>query len=226
MTGIRLHCIVEGQTEEAFVNQVIRPHLAERLIWVNARPVLTSRKRGVKFGGGFRSYAQPHNDIRQWLNQDRNDDARFTTLFDLYRLPNDFPGYACARVLADPYAKVEMLEDSLGKDIKDERFIPYLQLHEFEALLFADPRKLEMQFENRGNAIERLSEQTDEVGNPELINEGQETAPSKRIIAQIPAYAKMKSSAGPIVAQHIGLPCLRSACRHFGDWIDRLEKLN
>ena len=225
MTGIRLHCIVEGQTEEAFVNQVIRPHLAERSIWVCARQVLTSRRRGVKHRGGFRSYAQPRNDICQWLSQDHNDDARFTTLFDLYGLPNDFPGYAGAHSLADPYAKVEMFEDSFRQDINDERFIPYLQLHEFEALLFADPRQLEIQFDNRENAIESLADQAEEVGNPELINEGQETAPSKRIVAQIPGYAKRKSSAGPIVARHIGLPHLRSACRHFGDWIDRLEKL-
>ena len=225
MTGIRLNCIVEGQTEEAFVNQVIGPHLAERSIWVYARRVLTSRKRGVKHRGGFRSYAQPRNDIRQWLNQDRNEDARFTTLFDLYGLPNDFPGYAGARSLADPYDKVEMLEESLGQDIKDERFIPHLQLHEFEALLFTDPMQLGTQFDNRENAIECLSNQADKFGNPELINEGQETAPSKRIIARIPEYDGRKSSAGPIVAQHIGLPHLRSACRHFGDWIDRLEKL-
>ena len=60
---------------------------------------------------------------------------------------------------------------------------------------------------------------------PELIDDGPDTAPSKRIIAEIPEYAKRKSSAGPIVAERIGLPALRAKCEHFGGWIDRLETL-
>ena len=60
-------------------------------------------------------------------------------MFDLYALPADFPGYAEARREVDPYGKVRILEDALGNDIADRRFIPYIQLHEFEALILADP---------------------------------------------------------------------------------------
>ncbi len=52
--AIRLHFIVEGQTEETFVNQTLRPHLANISIWVKARCVMTSRKRGVKRREGDR----------------------------------------------------------------------------------------------------------------------------------------------------------------------------
>ena len=225
MTGIRLHFIVEGQTEETFVNRVLRPHLADRSIWVDARCVLTNRRGGVKHRGGFRNYAQPRRDILSWLREDQNDDARFTTAFDLYRLPSDFPGYGDAQAATDPYDKVRVLEEALRNDIGDWRFIPYLQLHEFEALLLSEPAQLAAQFMEQQAGIRALVTMADRAGNPELINDGPDTAPSKRIIAEIPEYGGMKASAGPIVAERIGLANLRSGCRHFGEWINRLEAL-
>ena len=223
--GIRLNFIVEGQTEEAFINTVLRPYLAELSIWASARCVLTSRKQGVKHRGGFRSYNQPRNDILSWINEDRNQDARFTTVFDLYALPPDFPGYQEAEQISDPYEKVGTLERSLREDINDSRFIPYLQLHEFETLLLSDPQKMEEQFPGQTAKIQRLAAMAETYGNPELINEGGTTAPSKRIISEIPEYEGMKLAAGPLVVQRIGLANLRSKCRHFGEWINRLESL-
>ena len=225
MTAIRLHFIVEGQTEETFVNQVLKPHLGDRYIWADARCVLTSRRGGVKHRGGFRNYAQPRRDILSWLREDQNDDARFTTAFDLYRLPSDFPGYGDAQAATDPYDKVRILEEAMRNDIDDWRFIPYLQLHEFEALLLSEPVQLAAQFMEQHAGIRTLVTMADRAGNPELINGGPDTAPSKRIIAEIPEYGGMKASAGPIVAERIGLANLRSGCRHFGEWINRLEAL-
>ena len=225
MTGIRLHFVVEGQTEETFVNRVLKPHLGDRYVWVDARCVLTSRRGGVKHRGGFRNYAQPQRDILSWLREDQNDDARFTTAFDLYRLPSDFPGYGDAQAAMDPYEKVRILEAALRDDIGDWRFIPYLQLHEFEALLLSKPAQLSAQFMERQAGIRTLVAMADQAGNPELINDGPDTAPSKRIIAEVPEYSGMKASAGPIVAERIGLANLRSGCQHFGEWINRLEAL-
>ena len=225
MTGIRLHCIVEGQTEETFVNQVLRPYLAGLSIWADARCVLTSRRGGVEYRGGFRNYEQPRRDIVSWLRDDPNQDARFTTAFDLYGLPPKFPGYAEAQHNQDPYESVRTLEEALRDDIADRRFVPYLQLHEFEALLLAEPEQLATQFPDRPVGIANLVAAAHQAGNPELINDGPDTAPSKRIIAQIPGYRGRKASAGPIVAEKIGLANLRARCRHFGEWIDRLEAL-
>jgi hypothetical protein len=223
--GIRLNFVVEGQTEETFVNTVLGPHLAERCVWTSARCVLTSRRRGVKYRGGFRTYNQPRNDILSWIKEDQNEDARFTTFFDLYGLPSDFPGYQEALRTSDPYEKVRVLEQALGEDIADPRFIPHLQLHEFETLLLSDPLQLEEQFPGQTRQVQRLAVMATSFGNPELIDQGETTAPSKRIITEIPEYQGMKQSAGPLVARKIGIVKLRTNCRHFGEWICQLESL-
>ena len=223
--AIRLHFIVEGQTEETFVNQTLHPYLATLRIWTKARCVMTSRKGGFAYRGGIGQYAQAKKDINAWISEDRNPDARFTTMFDLYGLPTDFPAYQDALREHDPYDRVRTLECALREDISDQRFIPYIQLYEFEALLFSDPQKFDSQFYDRGVGIQRLVEMASRFTSPELINDGINTAPSKRIIDEIPEYRGMKASAGPIVAEKIGLCALRLKCRHFGEWFRRLEAL-
>ena len=222
--SVRLHFVVEGQTERRFVENILRPHLADRSIWVAARCVETSRSRGRKYSGGIRYYTQTKRDIERWMKEDQNSDTRFTTMFDLYALPRDFPDYEDARQERDPYARVRLLEDALGEDISDQRFVPYLQLHEFEALLFSDPKKFGERFDRHSTGISRLV-QTAEQSNPELINDGNETAPSKQIIREIPEYGSDKASSGPIVAERIGLPTLRARCQHFAEWLSKLEAL-
>ena len=222
--SVRLNFIVEGITERRFVNDVLAPHLANHAVWASARAVQTGQARGRIYSGGLRSYAKAKRDILRWMRRDQNSDARFTTMFDLYALPTDFPGYEAARRERDPYARVCVLEEALREDIGDRRFVPYLQLHEFESLLFADPRKLATQFQDRSAGIRRLAQLAEEQ-DPELINDGHETAPSKRIIKEIPEYYRTKASSGPLVAGRIGIPALLSKCRHFAEWIGRLEAL-
>ena len=226
MTSVRLHFVVEGQTEETFVNTILRPHLANVNVWADARCVQTSRKGGIKYRGGISNYAQARKDIDRWLREDSNSDARFTTMFDLYSLPNEFPGYANAALASNPYNRVKILEDALATDIADRRFLPYLQLHEFEALVLADPELLDTHFNSRQSGIQRLADLVAGYDSPELINQGSDTAPSKRIIAEIPEYEGRKVSVGSIVAGQIGLPVLRTKCQHFGEWLERLESLS
>lgn len=223
--AVRLHFIVEGQTEETFVKQILSPHLAELSIWAKARCVMTSNKRGAKRRGGVGKYYQVKNDIHMWMKEDQNPDARFTTMIDLYGLPSDFPGYDEAQRKDDPYERIRILENSFKDDITDHRFIPYFQLYEFEALLLSDPQKFDAQFFDRGTKIKELVELVSDYDSPELINDGKKTAPSKRIINKIPEYAKMKASAGPIIAEKIGLLSLRSKCMNFNQWLERLEAL-
>ncbi len=223
--SIRLNFIVEGQTEETFVNTVLGPHLAEFSVWTSARCVETSRRRGTKYRGGIRTYAQAKRDIQSWIRNDRNPNARFTTMFDLYRLPEDFPGNAGDLAHGDPYAHVEALETALANDIGDWRFVPYLQLHEFEALLLANPQTLITQFPEYEQAVGSLVAVVQQHLSPELVDGGSDTAPSKRIIANVPEYAGRKASAGPILAERIGLRTLREKCPHFGEWLSKLERL-
>ncbi|MEZ4399119.1 MAG: DUF4276 family protein [Kofleriaceae bacterium] len=91
---IRLVVVVEGQTEEAFVNEVLGPHLAARQVFTSPMIVATRRdpRTGAKSKGGGRRWAKWRNDIDKVLRTEASPQSRVTTLFDLYALPSDFPG--------------------------------------------------------------------------------------------------------------------------------------
>jgi hypothetical protein len=224
---IRLNMIVEGQTEEKFVHDVLEEHLAAREIFVAVRCAETSRdkKRHKIYRGGVIDYRRAKDDILRWMKEDQRPEAWFTTMFDLYALPDDFPGYEEARKLGTPQLRVVALETSLRNHVNHPRFIPYLQLHEFEALLLADPSKFDWEFIEHPEAIARLVALAAHYASPEDIDDDPMTAPSKRIIQEIPEYEFQKASAGPIVASKIGLPTLRQKCPHFDSWLTRLETL-
>ena len=221
---IRLHIIAEGETEKAFAKTVLTPHLAPFDVIVDTRCVLTRKdKRAAKeYRGGLQSYDKARKDIRNWLKEDNHPECRFTTMFDLYALPDDFPGCVPAKVRIDRYERVRMLESAMAQDIDDHRFVPYIQLHEFEALILADPQKLDWEYLEHDGPINNLKAMV-EGQNPELINDGPTTAPSKRILTEIPEYDKV--TAGVSVAAKIGIHTLRQKCRHFNEWLTTLEQL-
>jgi hypothetical protein len=229
MTTLRV--IVEGQTEARFVTQILAPRLGTRNVFASASPVITKgRRSGVRESqGGGGSYLAWKRDITDWIKQESyHRDHWFTTMFDLYGLAKvrDFPGYQGASGVTDPEAKVASLEAALGKDIGFERFIPYVQLHEFESLLLVDPTVLKKMFIEQTNAVDELAREISETGCPaEHINDGEETRPSGRISRHLPAYAASKVVAGADAAGGIGLDRLVAACPHFGAWVQRLEKL-
>lgn len=222
---IRLHITAEGQTEQRFVNEVLRPHLAGFEVYANVRCVLTSKdnRSSREYRGGMTKYARARNDILSWMKEDSAADCRFTTMFDLYALPQDFPGHEQATTLSDPYDKVAKLEADFAADIQAESFIPYIQLHEFESLILAQPQGLDWEYLEHDAAIRNLMAMVG-GGNPELINDGRETAPSKRVIKEIPEYEGDKTSGASVAAQ-IGIATLRERCPHFGEWVTRLEGL-
>ncbi len=221
----RLHFIVEGQTEETFVNTLLAPHLGQFHVFADVRRVETSRTQTRIYRGGLFNYIKAKNDLQRWARQEHRDDVYFTTMFDLYRLPPTFPGYAIAQQQSDPYQRVDLLERALAADLNYSNFIPYIQLYEFETLLFADAEQFDWEFLESEAEIAALCRLAEEFGNPELINDSPETAPSKRIIQLIPDYEGRKASAGPLIAQKIGIDTLRKRCTHFGQWLQRLEKL-
>ena len=223
---IRLNCVAEGQTELRFFNQTLRPHLAEKGVMASARCVTTARKRHRVYRGGIVPYRAFKNDVVRWLKEDQNADARFTTMIDLHRLPDDFPGYDDAAKQTDPYERVCVLEQRIQEDIGDRRLVPYVQLYEFEALLFSQPEELARVFVGHDRAIAELSKQASQFASPEHIDDGEKTAPSRRIIRLIPAYQHQKASAGPIIAAAIGLAVIRNKCSHFNEWVQRLETLD
>ncbi len=147
-------------------------------------------------------------------------------MFDFYALPNDFPGYDKLIPGMNPYTKVKLLEEEFKQDIGHHNFIPYIQLHEFEALLFVDPVQLEYcYFKYSSKTTELLATLEKFQGNPELINDGENTAPSKRLISFYPDYEHDKIFAGNLILEAIGIPKLRNACNRFDEWLTKLENL-
>lgn len=222
---MRLHLVVEGQTEETFVRNVITPHLGKHGVSAVPRLVATSRSRGRISRGGVSKYLPIRRDLQCWMREDKSADVRFSTMLDLYALPSDFPGFDAAFVENDPYKRVGILEQAFFGNISDYRFLPYIQLHEFEALLFSDVPKFDWEFIEHDKAIHRLATVAESFETPEHIDDGPTTAPSKRIIGEIPEYEGRKTSAGPLIAEKIGLDIIRSRCLHFGEWLSKLETL-
>lgn len=223
---MRLHITAEGQTEEAFVNKTLRQYLAQYNVFADVRCVLTSRKRNKQFRGGMTTYSKAKNDIVRWLHEEsHNMDVAFTTMFDYYALPDDFPGYRQASHLLDPYKKVATIERALAADINDRRFIPYIQLHEFETLLFVDPQKFLIEYFDHPEGVAILQKIVADFGNPELINLGKDTAPSKRIISVYGDYEGNKPAVGSMIAHEIGIEALKKGCSHFNDWLTKLETI-
>lgn len=223
----RLYLFAEGRTEQTFASTVLQPHLGRHGVWLR-NPVLIAhaKRRGVVHRGGGRRYGPMRDDILRFLKQDQDAGAFFTTMIDLYAIAEDFPGLAdYRRSRGDSWARVETLEQAFSADLGDHRFLPYIQLHEFEALLFTDPAQFAVFYDDHQREIAALQGIADSVASPELINDGPLTAPSKRIIAHLPGYGSAKVSVGPQVAGLIGLERLRGQCPHFADWLGRLETL-
>lgn len=219
----RLHFVVEGQTEETFVRDVLAEHLALQGVYAAARCVETSRTRLKISKGGITTYARAKGDIERWLKEDRT--AYLTTMFDLYALPTDFPGVAPLPPLGDPYRKAELIERGIAADIGDPRLIPYIQVHEFEALLFCGPVVTDavLGAPPASSKLRELQRIINGVRSPEHIDDGSETAPSRRIAQLYKSYKK--TVYGPLITKRIGLETLRQKCSHFNNWILRLEGL-
>ena len=228
----RLYIFAEGQTEQTYGDTVLKEHLARFGVYVQG-PVLIahSRRRGRIHRGGGRNYSAMKNDILRFLRQEKEGNVFFTTMIDLYALPTDFPGTAEGNALRhSPHDRVSKLEEHFAADINDpwgspSRFIPHLQLHEFEAILLCSPAAFTVFFGDCQKQIERLAASIQDKP-PELINDGEHTSPSKRILEQFPDYRGAKSTAGPLIAEKIGLKTVRILCPHFDAWLKILESLH
>lgn len=220
----RLNVLAEGYTEQSFAEKLLPSYLNPPCQQIFSRCVETSRnkKKGRVYRGGLLSYAKVKADLVRWLKECSNSDVFFTTMFDYYALPSDFPGMENAQRKNDVYEKIQVLEDAFAEDVNDRRFIPYIQLHEFETLIFVKPQELEWSYLGKDSAIRNLSKVLDDFENcPELINNGLETAPSKRILREIPEYDK--ASAGVDTVELIGADLIKESCPHFSAWINKLS---
>ena len=218
----RIHIICEGQTEEAFIKNLLAEPFAKRGIYL--LPSLIG-KHGHK--GGRVKFDRLLTDTRNRLLGDR--EAYCTTFFDFYALPTDFPGKSDAVAkasIADKARAVnegvqQALEDKLGSGVMP-RFIPYVQMYEFEALLFSNATGFAEGIYQAALAP-KLQAIRDDFGSPEEINDDPNTAPSKRVQNLVADYEKPLY--GTLAALKIGLPTMRQECALFDTWLTRLEQL-
>jgi hypothetical protein len=211
--------LVEGETEEAFVNEVLNPQFKGRQISLISTIVQTSYQASKgTFRGGFVTYAKIRKQVQSLLRD--TSVALVTTMLDLYGLPADFPGQKEARALKDPYQRVGLLTKEFQKDVQSRCFVPYLSLHEFEALLLTDREVLEDRF---GPLPEKLTRALSLVSSPEEIDEGKTTHPSARLAELSPRFKKTVD--GPLLARKIGITTLKQRCPHFRSWVETLENL-
>jgi Domain of unknown function (DUF4276) len=218
----RLIVVVEGQTEEAFVNQVLSPALANNALYVSATRITTSRTAHKVYKGGFVNFSHLERDVQRLIAQDQG--CYVSTMVDFYRLPSSVPGYAAAMLLTTPYAKVNVLHSHFRAHFQNSpRFLPYVQLHEFEALLYAKPAEADLVTGSDRLSSMMTAAVTASGGNPEMVNETPQGAPSKRILAAYPGYEKVLH--GVQIAGRVGLQNMLNQCNHFKSWHDQLVAL-
>ncbi len=214
----RLIIVCEGPTEQEFCKDVLAPFLLKHN--VDVRPPVIKHS-----GGGIVSWGTIRKQILTHLWEKG---AYVTLLADYYGIKDSYayPGWEESKSIDDKYDRMHFLFDRMAEDIPEDlrpRFIPYLQLHEFEGLLFSDLEIYNYLFDKDDVDMNSLQEAVDTFGNPELINNSPNTAPSKRLIDAIPSYSKVLY--GSMLAEATGLDSIRQKCPLFNEWVERLSSL-
>lgn len=211
----RLVFIVEGDCEQRFINEHLIKYLSYKFpgISMHAQKITTNRKKHVK--GGNVDYPLFKNELQRTVAQGG---VMVTTFLDFFRLPSDFPGYTQDARLIDDF------ESAIRKDCCDvvapEYFLPYIQKHEFETLLFANCSGFAGVVDEKQQQKILEIVQDKKFSTPEDINGGEETAPSKRLLS-IFNYRKVLDSA--LVLKDVDIDVIRKRCPRFDLWVGRLE---
>jgi len=214
MSMKRLVFIVEGDTEIRLVEKLIMPYLLSQGITntVNCVTITTNRKQHKK--GGVPSYGKFKNEVEHNLAQK---DVIVTSLIDYYKLPTDFPAYT-----TDSH-QIEQIEKAVLDDIQHPAFMPYIQRHEVEALMFSARDGFEFVVDKE-DQLQQLAEIMEQYPNPEDINNSPHTAPSKRL-EKVFGYDKADDAAD--ILEMVGIESMLEKCPRFKVWIDSLvERMN
>lgn len=210
----RVIFIVEGDTEISFIQKCIMPYLYQKGFTnpMNAQKIITNRKKNKK--GGNVAFEYLKNDIER-VAATRN--VLITTFLDFFRLPTDFPGYTTDSL------KIEQIEEAVRENISSiidrAKFLPYIQRHEIEALMYTNMDGFNYVVDKE-ESLNKLKEIINQYANPEDINNGSETAPSKRLMKIFPYQ---KTTDGEIILEALPIDDIRSKCPRFNEWLENLE---
>lgn len=221
---IEVVAIVEGPTEQIFIREILSPYLAENNIIIT--PIIIT-KPGQK--GGDVKFSRAKNDIERHLKQ--RQDTYLTFFIDYYEIKQDWPGVDLnenerktlsvaqkAKRVND--STTEKVNDLFGEYRSDKRFIPYIAMYEFEALLFSDSQILANKLNVAKSIIDAILNDCQE---PENINDSPDTAPSKRL-EQLSNRFK-KTTTGIAIAKEIGVTKIRAQCPIFNAWLTQIENV-
>ncbi len=219
---INVVAIVEGKTEQIFVESVLVPYLAEKMIFMVATQVT---KPGQK--GGDVRFERIKKDLGLHLKQ--RQDTYVTTLVDYYGT-KEWPGLHLVSSNARPEQIAACINQATKTNVNalfaeqqsERRFIPYMAIHEFEALLFSDSEILAAELEIDEHKVLDVLEKT---GEPEAINNSPQTAPSKRLDEWSKNKKFPKTTLGISIATRIGVTKIREKCPVFDAWIDSFEAI-
>ncbi len=222
----RVCVICEGQTEEVFVNTILAPSLYNH--GLNLIPEMVETSPGHR--GGALSYERVKRHLRNTLRQKSS--PIVTTFFDLYRLDTRFPNFEMAQKESFLAHKLEILCHALSEDIvavadcEPSRFIPHIQPHEFEALLFSDVATLVKVEKNWASAETVLAHIREKAETPEHINDRPETKPAAHLARALKSPKFNKPNHGALAASKMGLDIIEAECKFFAAWINQLRSLS
>ena len=221
MSNTFVKAVVEGKTEQSFINEVLAPTLWSRGIYLEP----TILKKPGQDGGDVK-FTRVNRDIGNHLKQRR--DTYVTVFIDFYGISSNWPNLDEAKAKRTPREKAECFTDDLRDRIcnsfsdycPEQRFIPYVAMHEFEAILFSDPKILADAIQIDVSKIEDIIQECLE---PENINDSSITAPSKRLNALSSNFKK--TTTGINIAKNIGINTIRQKCPLFHQWLSKIEAL-
>lgn len=208
---IRVCIVCEGQTEVEFVRSCLVPYLLAK--GVHAFPSLLQAPSGRHRGGRVTV-----ERLVKFISHQYHAADRITTLVDYYGFQN--------REGRDRL----QLESYIGEEVAaatsryDARFVlPYVQMYEFEGLLFSDPLAFEWVEDGWNDETKRsLLAVAEQFSNPETINDSPATAPSKRILSIFQRGTYSKTEHGPLIAEAIGIEAIGKKCPAFAKWVDQI----
>ena len=225
----RINIIAEGQTEQRFIEDFLAEYSVFKNNEIYLLAITMETSRGHK-GGGI-NFDRYKDKVINLLYE--NDEPIVTSLIDFYGLNKDFPDYSDSEKIPNKSERVDFLEKAILKDIEKDipkridinRFLPYIQLHEFEGLLFSDIKGFKT-ITSEKNKLKEIEDIIKKFPNPEDINDEPNKTPSKRLIKIIEKYERRKIEYGYRIANKIGIETIMSKCPHFREWIEKLIKMS
>ncbi len=217
----RIYVIVEGPSEREFVSRILAPYFGKKGLLISAISMLKSGG-----GMGFSNLEHFKNNVKPLLYD--KDAPLITTMVDLFRFPvqsNDpneeaeLKKYSLESDISTRLAGLErVLYDAVQKIKPYKDFTPYIQKHEFEALIFSDAKVFNIESAAIGKAVEDILTTTP---CPEDINTTEEGHPAKRLESIFKSNKKkyVKGANAVDFAEMAGIEIILEKCPRFRFWV-------